>query len=256
MATGPQWSMRRPKRQLNVLSGKVLTDQTTYEYLYYVCSGANPLTRGRVQPCAAQRVRAERLDAVVWQALTELLQHPEVIPRLHQSWVEAHDQKDSGLQTQHKSLQRRGQRLERQSQRLVDAYQHDIISLEELQRRRQAITNELHPIDQECQGLVRSQQQKLHWQQIIDHADCFRKLLGDNLEVLSFEECQEVAQYLRSRVVVTGEQVGIYYALPFVDHPQSRPASTEGDEGTPGDFYRLRLVHRNDQRPAEECEPD
>jgi site-specific DNA recombinase len=230
--------------------------QTPYEYLYYVCSGASALTRGRVQPCAARRVRAERLDAVVWQALTELLQHPDVIPRLHQSWVEAHDQKDSSLQAQHESLNRRGQRLERQSQRLVDAYQHDIISLEELQRRRQTIATELHQIDQERQRLVRSQQQKLHWQQIIDHADCFRKLLGDNLELLSFEKRQEVAQCLISRVVVTGEQVDIYYALPFIDHPQSRPTSTEGDEGTPGNFYCLRLAHRNDQRQFKACQPD
>jgi hypothetical protein len=49
--------------------------------------------------------------------------------------------------------------------------------------------------------------------------------LGDNVELLSFEERQEVAPCLISRVVVTGEQVDIYYALPFVDHPQSRPTS-------------------------------
>ena len=230
--------------------------QTTYAYLYYVCSGMNPLTRGRVEPCRSRRVRAERLDAVVWHALTELLQHPDVIPRLHQSWVEAHDQQDASLQAQLESLHRRQQRLERQSQRLVDAYQHDIISLEELQQRRQSITNELDQIEQERQRLVRSQQQKLHWQQIIDHAECFGKLLGDNLDLLSFEERQEVVQCLIHRVVMTGEQVDIYYALPFVDPPQSRPGSTEGLERTPGDFYRLRLAHRNDQRPVEECEPD
>jgi site-specific DNA recombinase len=226
--------------------------QTTYAYLYYGCSGANPLTRGRVQPCPSRRVRAERLDAVVWSALTELLQHLDVLPRLHQSWVEAHDRQASSLQAQQESLQRRQQRLERQSQRLVDAYQHDIISLEELQGRRQTVVGELQQIDQERQRLVQSQQQRLHWQQIIDHAECFRKLLGDNLEVLSFEERQEVVQCLIRRVVVTGEQVDIYYALPFVGLPQSRPPSTEGVEGTPGDFYRLRLAHRDHERSVEE----
>jgi hypothetical protein len=115
--------------------------------------------------------------------------------------------------------------------------------LEELQRRRQTIASAWQQIDQERQRLVRSQQQ-LHWQQIIDHAEGFRKRLGDNLEVLSFAERQEVVQCLIRRVVVTGEPVDIYYALPFVGLPQSRPASTAGVEGTPGDFYRLRLAHR------------
>jgi site-specific DNA recombinase len=220
---------------------------TTYESLYYACSGANPLTRGRVKPCPSRWVRAARLDAVVWHALTELLQHPEVIPRLHQSWAEAQDQQASNLQAQHDGLRTRQQRLERQSQRLVDAYQHDIISLEELRRRRQTIATELQQIEHERQRLIRSQQQQMHWQQIIDHAERFGKLLGANLESLPFEDRQAVVQCLISRVVVTGEQVDIYYALPFVGLPQSSSESTREVEGTPGDFYRLRLAHRDDQ---------
>ena len=85
----------------------------------------------------------------------------------------------------------------------------------------------------------------MHWQQIIKHAEHFRQLLGTNLEALSFEDRQVVVQCLISRVVVTGEQVDISYALPFVGLPQSRSASIQGAEGTPGDFYRLRLAHRD-----------
>jgi site-specific DNA recombinase len=138
----------------------------------------------------------------------------------------------------------------------VDAYQNDIISLEELRSRRQTITSELRQIDHERQRLARSQQQQRHWQQIITHAERFRQLLGANLEALSFEERQVVVQCLLNRVVVTGEQVDIYYALPFVGLPQSSSESTKGVEGTPGDFYRLRLAHRDHQRPTEEHQPD
>jgi site-specific DNA recombinase len=233
--------------RLNGSRQRTTYKHTPYEYLYYACSGANPLTRGRVKPCPARRVRAERLDAVVWHALTELLQHPDVIPRLHQSWAEAHNQQASNLQAQHDSLQMRQQRLERQSQRLVDAYQHDIISLEELRRRRQTIATELQQIEYERQRLIRSQQQQMHWQQISDHAERFGKLLGANLESLPFEDRQAVVQCLISRVVVTGEQVDIYYALPFVGLPQSSSESTSKVEGTPGDFYCLRLAHRDHQ---------
>ena len=154
-------------------------------------------------------MRAERLEAVVWHALTELLQHPDVIPRLPQSWAEAHEQQAASLQAQHEGLRTRHQRLERQSQRLVEAYQHDIISLEELRSRRQTITSELRQLEHERQRLVRSQQQQLHWRQIIDHTERFGPLLGDHLEALSFEDRQVVVQCLISRVVVTGEQVDI-----------------------------------------------
>src|SRR5262249_51205726 len=47
-----------------------------YEYLYYDCKGRVPLTCGRVIKCESRRVRADRLAAVVWKALCELLHHP------------------------------------------------------------------------------------------------------------------------------------------------------------------------------------
>jgi site-specific DNA recombinase len=213
-----------------------------YEYLYYECRGHAPLTCGRLHPCSSRRVRADRLDTVVWQALSHLLQTPTVIPRLHQTWAQAKQQHCSALAAQQAQLLQRRQRLERQSQRLVDAYQAEIISLSELQNRRLKLTAEVQQIEQECAQLARTQQQTRHWQQVIDHVETFRRLLGNNLDRLSFEERQAVAHCLISKVVVTGEQVDIYYVLPFEGAPQvaDRPGSTP--EGTPGHFYRLRLA--------------
>lgn len=91
----------------------------------------------------------------------------------------------------------------------MDAYQNDILTLEELRSRRQTITSELRQIEHARQRLAHSQQQQMHWQQIIKHAERFGQLLGTNLEALSFEERQVVVQCLISRVVVTGEQVDI-----------------------------------------------
>jgi hypothetical protein len=76
-------------------------------------------------------VRADRLEAVVWQALSRLLQTPTVIPRLHQTGVQAAPQHGSALPAQHTHLLPRQQRLERPRQRLLDAYQTEIMSLRE-----------------------------------------------------------------------------------------------------------------------------
>jgi site-specific DNA recombinase len=213
-----------------------------YEYLYYECKGHTPLTCGRVQKCRSRRVRADRLDAVVWQALSQLLQRPAVIPHLHQTWAHAQQHNLDALTAQQAQLFQRQQRLERQSQRLLDAYQAEIISLDELQNRRRKLTAEREQIEQERQQLARTQQQTTHWQQVIEHAETFRHLLGDNLDRLSFEERQAVAQCLIRKVVVIGEQVDIYYTLPFVLPPQRCHRPTDVPEGTPGHFYRLRLA--------------
>lgn len=197
---------------LSLSAYRQLSVDKRYEYLYYRCSGHEPLSCGRANKCLSRLVRADRLDTLVWEALSQLLNTPSVIPQLHQVWAHARQQNLSALAAQQAQLSQRQQRLERQSQRLVDAYQGEIINLDELRTRRQRITQELQQIEQERQQLAQTQQQTVHWQQVIENADTFRQLLGDNLEQLSFEERQAVVQCLVSKVLVTGEQVDIYYA--------------------------------------------
>lgn len=218
-----------------------------YEYLYYVCRGHHPLSCGRATACPSRRVRADRLDDVVWHALCQLLQEPTLLPTLHQSWAQAKQHNLSALQAQQAQLRQRQQRLNQQSQRLVDAYQTDIITLSELQTRRRKLTAEVERLEQESQQLAASQQQTVHWQQVIAHAERFRQLLGDNLEQLAFADRQAVAKCLIQQVVVTGEQVDISYVLPFEFAPQLWHSATEQIEGTSDYFYRLRLA---DHRPV------
>jgi hypothetical protein len=86
---------------------------------------------------------------VVWQALSQLLQHPSVIPPLHQTWAAAKQQTLSGLEAQYAPLVQRRQRLERQDQRLLDAYQAEMITLSALQARRQKLAAALQQIEQD-----------------------------------------------------------------------------------------------------------
>ena len=146
-----------------------------YDYLYYECAGHAPLTVGRATKCPATRVRAERLDAVVWHALEQLLQNPCVIPQLHQTWAAAKQQTLSGLEAHQAQLLQRRQRIERQDQRLLDAYQAEIITLRELQMRRQKLTATLQQIEQDSRQLAHTRQQSVQWQQVIDNATTFRQ---------------------------------------------------------------------------------
>jgi len=213
-----------------------------YDYLYYACKGHSPLTCGRVTKCPSRRVRADRLDAVVWQSLSELLRTPAVIPQLHHSWAQAKQQSLTTLTAQQEQVLQRKQRVERQVQRLLDAYQAEIITLSELQLRRQKLNTELHHLDHELQHLTQTHQQTIRWQHVIDNTERFRQLLGANLDRLAFEDRQTVAQCLIKKIVVTGEQVDIYYVLPFDQAPQVYNSSSQHPEGTPGQFYRLRLA--------------
>lgn len=57
-----------------------------YTYLYYQCAGKDPVTAGRTQRCPARLVRADRLDALVWTLVRELLQQPQAILQEYALW--------------------------------------------------------------------------------------------------------------------------------------------------------------------------
>jgi site-specific DNA recombinase len=121
----------------------------TYAYLYYACQGHSPLSVGRTTKGHAKLVRADRLETLVWHALEPLLHQPSVIPPLHQTWAEAKQHTLSGVEAHQAQLLQRRQRLERQDQRVLDAYQAEMITLHELQTRRQKLAAELHQMAQE-----------------------------------------------------------------------------------------------------------
>jgi site-specific DNA recombinase len=230
---------------LGLTAYRQLSQCKKHEYLYYACRGRSPLSVGRATKCKSKSVRADRLDDVVWQALSQLLHKPEAIPQLHQTWAEAKQQNLSSLEAQQSQLLQRRQRIERQDRRLLDAYQAETINLTELQSRRQKLTAELQQIEQEIRRLASACQQTVHWRQVIDHAETFRRLLGDNLERLSFEERQAVTHCLIKKVIITGEEVDIHFILPFESSPQAINRQTKEPEGAPGHFYGLRLAHRD-----------
>src|SRR6266511_4095326 len=65
--------------QLHRQAARQLSVCKRYEYLYSCCAGQDPVTVGRVERCTSRRVRADRLDALVWTLVCELLQDPQVI---------------------------------------------------------------------------------------------------------------------------------------------------------------------------------
>lgn len=222
-----------------------------YEYLYYECTGRRPLTCGRAKKCSARLVRADRLDDVVWSALIELLKKPALIPQLHQQW-RATKQTDLGqLNAQRELLATRRKRLEGQIQKLVDAYQQEVITLMELKNRRKKLEADIERLRTEENQFTQQEHKLIGWKQLMDNVEKFTSLIGKNLDDLGFEDRQVLVQCLIEKVVVTGEDVDIFYVLPFAEPPRLLYNDGNGSKEELGQFYRLRLAGLHHVPPEE-----
>jgi site-specific DNA recombinase len=225
--------------QLHMQAARQLSVCKRYEYLYYCCAGKDPVTVGRVERCLSRRVRADRLDALVWTLVRELLQDPQVILQEYALWQHVQSGQQGQFQEQLDRLDVQSRHLERQLQRLIDAYQQEIITLQDLSTRREQITQRLKGFEQERKNVEQQRDTTIKWEHVADNIGHFRALLGRNIDQLSFEDRQAVVQLLVEKVVVHPDgAVEVHHVLPFEEQPV---AADQKKKGIPGEFYVLRL---------------
>ena len=100
--------------QLPMQAARQLSVCKRYESLYYCCAGKDAVTVGRVEPCPSRRVRADRLDALVWTLVRELLQEPQSILQAYALWQHVQQGQQGQCHDQLQRIDMQSRHLERQ----------------------------------------------------------------------------------------------------------------------------------------------
>jgi site-specific DNA recombinase len=124
---------------------------------------------GRVERCTSRRVRADRLDALVWTRVCELLQAPQVILQEYALWPHIQRGQQGQCQEQLDRIGIQRQPLARQLQRLLDAYPQESITLHDLSTRREQITQRLKGFEHEKKNLEQQRDTTIKWEHIADN---------------------------------------------------------------------------------------
>ena len=141
-------------------------------------------------------MRADRLDALVWTLVRELLQQPQAILQEYALWQQVQQGQQGQFQDQLDRVDLQRHNVERQLQRLIDAYQQEVLTLQELAPRREQITQRLKGLEQERTQIEQQRDTTIKWEHIASNIEHFRTLLGSNVDRLCFEDRQTVVQLL------------------------------------------------------------
>jgi site-specific DNA recombinase len=184
-------------------------------YAYYRCRGMDVLTnRGRREPCHARQIPTSRIDALVWDDLRQLLSEPAVlhdaVQRFRDSWLSGEER-----QAHRRELRRRRAQIQHRIERLVDAYQAEALTLEELQTRRGQLETRLAELTHDEQVLEAEAVQRDHLQSLATHVEDFRAVISEGLEHADFSQRRALVELLIDRVVVDGQDVEIRYVIPL-----------------------------------------
>jgi site-specific DNA recombinase len=185
-----------------------------YEYFYYACERRTPEDTGHLERCTAKRVRALELDAVVWKALCEWLQQPQMLLKEVETWQLSH-QHSEAAQQETARLDGACHHLQAQIDRLVDAYQQGAIEVDELKARRERLEASLQATRARAQSLQAQHADGARLERLATDIAAFAAALRDGLEGLDFAGRQRLVRLLIERVIVQGEDVTIEHAVPL-----------------------------------------
>ena len=192
-------------------------------YRYYLCRGrTDPLRAAEGRRCTARYIPAGQLDDLVWADLCALLTDPAQVTRALAragggAWL------PQELQARQATIGQALGQLDRQQQRLLDAYLAEIITLAELQRKRQDLDRRHATLLTQQRQLDATAGQRLELQAIADGIERFCQTVRAGLATATFEQRRLLAELLIDRVIVTDDQVEIRYVLPTSPEGPHRP---------------------------------
>ena len=197
--------------------------QTAAGYRYYLCRGrTDPLRVAQGQRCTARYIPAGQLDELVWADLCALLTDPAQVTRALAraqggAWL------PQELQARQATIGRALGQLDRQQQRLLDAYLAEVITLPELERKRQDLDRSRGTLLAQQRQLDAAARQRLELGAVADGIEAFCQTVRAGLATATFEQRRLLAELLIDRVVVTDGEAEIRYVLPTSPDGPHRP---------------------------------
>jgi site-specific DNA recombinase len=191
----------------------------------YQCAGKDSILSAREAPCPRACVKADDIETVVWDHVVNLLSNPDQLLAQFQRFTSETDvSRDNMAERQ---LDARLDRLERTDRRLLDAYQAEALSLEELSERRQHIAEQRRSLEQQQDQQRQLRQQQARVQEVLSNLEAFSARIRTRLHDASFAEKQTILQLVIERIIVNPDNLEIRHVIPLRDPPPGSDRSPE-----------------------------
>jgi len=202
------------------------------EYLYYRCAGTD-IYRNRFPSghrCTNRPVRQDALDALVWSEVVQLLANPALVRT-------EIDQRLADLRASHPVDVQRDiatkelARLRASITRLIEAYQEQLVSLDELRSRMPPLRHREAAVQAQLAALEADRLDAETYLALAEGLEGFLAKLHDAAQSLDISDRQRVLRLVVKEVQVGPEAIVIKHSIPSSGHH-------------PQPSYLLRTSHR------------
>ena len=210
---------------------------------YYRCQ--EPRLPGQSR-CRPNHVRAQPLDALVWEEVRKHLLHPESLIRAQAKMLESTSPDASFLSTQIENAKKRLARVRAERRRLLDAYQTGFVEKKEFEDRAGTVARRIETLEKELESLEEEHRHAAEDHQLLERINQFASVITHRLEDMDFHERQTLVRTVLEEVVLCGDTIKLYFKIPLPRPPVSGPES-DGPAGNRAVSSRFDLRSRREQ---------
>jgi site-specific DNA recombinase len=185
------------------------------ERRYYRCAGTDPLTSARETRCPRARIEADALEEAVWTHVAGLLSDPTQLLAQFERFAAQVDAAGVREEVPGQQMRARLERLERADRRLLEAYQAEVISLEELAERRLGLAEQRRAAEQQYEQHRRLREQQVQAREVVANLIAFSARIGSRLQDTSMVERQAILQLVVERIIVHDNDLEIQHVIPL-----------------------------------------
>src|SRR4051794_40811672 len=211
----------------------------------YQCHGKDCILSARPAACPSRNVKAEAIEAAVWDHVAGLLASPErLVAQFDHIAVaaEAGTVRDRAVDQQ---LRARLDRVARADKRLLDAYEAGAVTLAELSERRHQLADERLALERQQQERDHLRRQRLQAEAVRTSLEAFCDRLHARLNEATFANKQAILQLVIERIIVGNGRLEIRHVIPL------RPPQPGRDSpGQPAPQLRTDRVPRRSWEKA------
>jgi site-specific DNA recombinase len=210
------------------------TRTTNKRIYYYRCIGSDNYRHIGGRVCHSRPIRADELDGLVWEEVRRLLEDPTLVRA-------EIDRRLTALRTEHPAARRRESleldltRAGGAIERLIEAYQEQLLSLDELRARMPTLRKRQSTLRAQLDTLDTELHDAETYLKLADSLEGFLGRLADGLDQLSLEEQQRVLRLVVREVVIGGgdDTITIRHTIPTPTRPNDPSYLLRGSSRQP-----------------------
>jgi site-specific DNA recombinase len=185
------------------------------EHRYYQCHGKDCVVRDRDRRCPRRAVKAEELEAAVWEHVKQLLNDPATLLAQFEALARRADEDAADSRAAEQKWAARLRQLDREERRLLDAYQAEALDVAELKERRGQIAGRRQVLTAQREQQARLQAQQHTAREVWADLKSFCERARSRLQEATLADRQRLLQLLIERIIVGDDTLEIRHVIPL-----------------------------------------